>query len=426
MKKILIFPAGTEIAFEILNALKYTKFLKIYGGTSISDHSEFVFENLIKDIPFVNEPDFISRLNEVIDERGIDCIYPAHDSVCMFLSEHLSEIHAKVIITEYNTVKICRSKAATYKFFEKEKFIPKIYSSANMIEEYPVFVKPEIGQGSEGVQKIDSQDELLDILDKKETLVICEYLPGIECTVDCFTDRFGKLRVIKLRSRERIRDGISVRSQQLDMNNEVKNIAETINQKLKFRGAWFFQIKQNIYGKYRLMEISPRIPGTIGLSRNLGINFALLTLYDFWGYDIDIIDNDYEISLDRAFYSAYRIKLQYDHIYIDYDDTLVINGKVNADLMKFLYQQKNKKKKIYLLSKHSGDIYKDLKKNSISELLFEKVMVIPKNKEKKNYIKEQNAIFIDDSFRERKEVYMEWGIPVFDLDMVESLIEWRI
>ena len=69
MKKILIFPAGTEIAFEILNALKYTKFLKIYGGTSISDHSEFVFENLIKDIPFVNEPDFISRLNEVIDER---------------------------------------------------------------------------------------------------------------------------------------------------------------------------------------------------------------------------------------------------------------------------------------------------------------------------------------------------------------------
>lgn len=31
-KRVLIFPAGTEIAFEIVNALKYSKFVEIYGG----------------------------------------------------------------------------------------------------------------------------------------------------------------------------------------------------------------------------------------------------------------------------------------------------------------------------------------------------------------------------------------------------------
>ena len=94
MKKILIFPAGTEIAFEILNALKYSKFVEIYGGTSADDHSEFVYKNLIKGFPFITEPDFLKYLNKVIHENRIDCIYPAHDSASVFFSEHASEIEA--------------------------------------------------------------------------------------------------------------------------------------------------------------------------------------------------------------------------------------------------------------------------------------------------------------------------------------------
>ena len=52
-KKVLVFPAGTEIAFEILNALKYSKFVELYGGISTDDHSEFVYKNLIKGFPYI-------------------------------------------------------------------------------------------------------------------------------------------------------------------------------------------------------------------------------------------------------------------------------------------------------------------------------------------------------------------------------------
>ena len=79
-KKLLIFPAGTEIAFEILNALKYSKFVEIYGGTSADDHSEFVYKRLIKGFPYIEDPGFLDFLNQVIRENGIDCVYPAHDS----------------------------------------------------------------------------------------------------------------------------------------------------------------------------------------------------------------------------------------------------------------------------------------------------------------------------------------------------------
>ena len=425
-KKILIFPAGTEIAFEIFNALKYSKFVELFGGTSANDHSEFVYKNLIRNFPYVDSPDFIEYLNNVIEKYDIDAVYPAHDSASVVLSENAGKIKAKVIISEAKTTTLCRSKKDTYKYFAGESFIPEFYESANDVPQFPVFVKPSVGQGSNGAEKIDTMEELKIHLNNDPSLVICEYLPGMEYTVDCFTDRHGTLRVVKLRNRERIRCGISVRSKLLDTDKDVLSIANKINNKLKFRGAWFFQLKKDINGEYKLMEISPRIPGTMGLSRNCGINFPMLTLFDFWGYDVSVIDNNYPLILDRAYYNAYKIDIKYEHVYVDYDDTLIINGAVNKKIIAFLYQAVEKGKKIHILSKHKGNFFDDLKKYKICKNLFDEIIIIPVDKDKKDFIREKPSIFIDDSFAERKAVSESLHIPVFDLDMVESLIEWQI
>ncbi len=424
-KNVLIFPGGSEIAFEIVNALKYSKFVRLFGGTSTNDHSEFVFENLITDFPFISDDHFISYLNKVIHQYKIDAVYPAHDSVCLFLCEHRDEIDAPVVVTEYETVRICRSKKETYHFLQKESFIPQMYESVSEVTQYPVFVKPAVGQGSEGAKKIESEDMLKLAVDRDDRLIICEYLPGTEYTVDCFTDSHKTLRIVKQRRRDRIRTGISVRSQEVPVDNQVYQIAQTLNEYFHFQGAWFFQIRENAQGEYKLLEVSPRIPGTMGLSRNLGINFAMLTLFDMWGFDVDLLDNGYDITLDRAFYSAYRTDCKYQYIYLDYDDTLIISDKVNNQLISFLYQAISNGKKIILLSKHAGDIVEDLKRYRISSELFDEIIILEKNEQKTDYIKETDAIFIDDSFAERKRVWEKLHIPVFDLDMVECLIDWR-
>ena len=46
--------------------------------------------------------------------------------------------------------------------------------------------------------------------------------------------------------------------------------------------------------------------------------------------------------------------------------------------------------------------------------------------ELRKYVKEHNAIFIDDSFAERKKVREATGVPVFGVDMVESLLDWKV
>lgn len=425
-KKLLIFPAGTEIAFEILNALKYSKFVEIYGGTSVADHSGFVYRHLITGFPFVNEPGFLEYLNKVIADYGIECVYPAHDSASVFFSRHAGEINAQVIITDVKTTEICRSKKETYTYLKDCSFIPKTYDMVESVEQYPVFVKPAVGQGAKGARRIDNRAQLEDALASDSSLIISEYLPGTEFTVDCFTDKDGNLLVSKMRDRQRIRIGINLRSRQYHSDETVSIIADTLNRKFSFKGAWFFQLKKNIQGEYRLMEVSPRIPGTMGLSRNMGINFPMLTLFVFWGFDVSIIDNGYDIMLDRAFYNAYKIDFEYSHVYLDYDDTVTLNGKVNPDVMRFIYQAVNSGKKIHLLSKHVGDLYEDMCRLHIDTGIFEDITVLPVEEQKSKYIKEKKAIFIDDSFAERKRIKDTIGIPVFDVDMVESLIDWRM
>lgn len=425
VKNILVLPAGTEIAMEIYNALKYSKFVKLFGGTSLPCHAEFVFENCAEDIPYPDSPDFAAKVNEAVDKYHIDYIYPAHDSLLLKLTQIQEELHAAVITSALKTVEITRSKNKTYEYLAGAFYLPKTYASADEVETYPVFLKPAVGQGSEGAKKIISRQQLEEALSDGTEYAICEYLPGEEFTVDCFTDRHGKLRIASPRTRSRIRAGISVRSRKLPCSEQIEKIAEDINRRFSFNGAWFFQLKENSAGEYRLMEIAPRIAGTMSVTRNLGVNMPMLTLFNMWGYDVDIINNGTEILLDRAFISRFETDLEYDNVYVDFDDTVVVNGRVNGMLMMYLYQARDKGKHLYLLTKHAKDIDESMKKYAISPGLFSEIIHIPPEGDKTQFIRPR-SVFIDDSFAERRRVRERCGAAVFDLDMIESLLDWRV
>lgn len=424
VRKVLVFPAGTEIAFEIHHALRYSKFVKLYGATSVPCHADFVFENCVEGLPYVDEPELIDRLNQVIDEFAIDYVYPAHDSAVLTLTREQERLHAQVVTSALETVEICRSKNLTYDYLRGAEYLPRFYTGVEEIAEYPVFIKPSVGQGSVGARRIDDRAALEEALADGVEYAICEYLPGQEFTVDCFTDRHGALRYVGPRSRDRIRSGIAVRSHFLPEDRRINEIAEDLNRRFRFNGAWFFQLKENGQGQFRLMEVAPRIAGTMGATRNRGVNMPLLTLYNMWGYDVDIIDNGNDLLLDRAFISRFQPGIHYENVYVDYDDTMVLRGQVNPELIAFLYQAKNQGKKLFLISKHVGDLDEELQRFCIHPGLFDQIIRLEQSESKLPYI-QADSIFIDDSFAERRRIHEGCGVPVFDLDMIESLIDWR-
>jgi anti-anti-sigma regulatory factor len=424
MKNVLVFPCGSEIGLEVNRALAYSTHFTLYGGNSVDDHGKFVYKNYISGIPFIDKPNFIDEINRIVELYKIDFIIPAHDSAVLKMAENQSIIKAIIITSSAETCKVCRSKGVTYEIFEKLIPIPKVYEINEQMN-FPIFLKPDVGQGTKGTYKVNTKEEVDFYFKKDPTLLALEYLPGKEYTVDCFTDRNGQLLFAEGRERIRINNGISVNSKQIN-NPKFQDLAEIINQTLSFQGVWFYQVKERANGELVLMEIAPRIAGTMALFRAVGINFIQLSLFDRMGFDVSILDNKLDIEIDRALFARFSIKENYDYVYIDFDDTIIVDNAVNIDIIRFLYQARNMGKKIILLTKHKQDIKETLSKFAISDLLFDDILLLEQTQNKSGFIKNSNSIFIDDSFAERKEVFDTLKIPVFGLDAVESLLYWKV
>ena len=422
-KNIFVFPCGSEIGLDIYSSVCYSTYFHLIGGSSVDDHGRFVYKDYIPDIPFVNDPLFIPAMSRIVQERHIDAIYPAMDEAITILKTHEEELGCRVISSPFETTQICLSKRKTYKRLANVVKIPQLYNFTNLsLQDYPIFAKPDIGYGAKGTKKLNSREEVDSFIKDKTDILLVEFLPGEEYTVDCFTNRHGILLYSAARKRNRIKDGISVNTFFVDNQDEFQELSKKINSEMCFRGAWFYQVKRNRKGQLCLLETASRLGGSSLLSRALGVNLALLSLFDAFDFVVEILSNNYEVVLDRALESRYKTDLSFDSVYCDYDDCLIIEKKkVNTELVSFLYKCLNERKKTILLSKHNGNLEKELKSFRLDRL-FDEVLHIGSYEDKAEYIKHGRPIFIDDSHAERLNIQKKLGIPVFSPDMIDVLI----
>ena len=411
MDKIAVFPCGSEIGLEIARSFQGIKNVKLVGISSVPNHGKFIYNDYIEIDGSVDDPNFISQFSNLIRENDIDFIFPAHDDVVLSFAQHFD---TKTIGSPHKTCLITRYKSQTYRHFNKIIRTPK-YCDMN----YPLFIKPDKGQGSKGCHIVRNAKELKFYL-TPEVLAL-EYLPGEEYTVECFTDYKGQLLYCAPRQRRRISNGISVNTNNVSLSPDIEAMANAINDNLTLNGAWFFQAKYSRTDELTLMEIAPRIGGSSGLSRIKGVNLPVLSYFNHLKQPVTVAPNEFNVELDRAWSNKYKLNIDYSHLYVDFDDCLYIDGKINSDLIKLIVQCRNEGKSIHLLSKHSGNLHEILLKLKIKDL-FDTVVQMPKHTKKSYYINRTNSIFIDDSFEERQDVYKIIRIPVFAPDAIEGLL----
>jgi len=420
---ILVFPCGSEIGLELYRSLQYSMHINLIGASSTDDHGRFVYPNYVNSVPFVDDPGFIPAIRDIVAAHHIDAIYPSMDAVITRLSLAQEEIGCKVIASPVATTEICLSKKKTYEYLKDIIRVPHIFSSLDQVQQYPVFIKPEIGYGSRGAKLILTEEQGRQHLAEYPTALILENLPGEEYTVDCFSDSEGNLLFSRPRKRERISNGISVHTAPVTKRlDEFSAIAQKINDHLPLRGAWFYQVKENAEGELVLLEIASRLAGSSSLYRNLGVNFALLSIFDAFGHKVSVFHNDYPIELDRALDNKYKVQLTITKAYVDFDDCLLLNGRVNVQLVALLYQFLNKGIKIMLITKHDRVVEDTLAQYRLLNI-FDEIIHLPGEDCKYRYIEPEGAIFIDDSFAERYQVHEHLHIPVFAPDNIECLLD---
>lgn len=423
--KVLIFPAGSEIGMEIYHSLKYSHHVEVFGASGKSDHASYLYEHThyVEDpLLYVGHPGFVARFDELLRRLGIAFVYPTHDTICNFLAEHQSRLSAKIITSNAETNHIARHKRLTYAAFAGSDFCPRIDSAPYTGVRFPVFLKPDDGQGGKGSFRADDATELDFHLRKFPELIVGEFLPGEELSVNCFSDFEGRLLFVGARTRERVQMGISFRSTAIEADADVQRIAAAINQRLRFDGAWFFQLKRDIAGRWKLLELAPRQSSTMGLYRHCGVNFALLSLFNAQKVPVRIARNVYPLQLDRCLHNRFKAGLSYLRVYIDFDETMVAGRHVYGRVMDYLYQCRNRGIGIVLITKHREDLAVTLADCAISERLFERIVHLRDDQDKADFIDPAGAIFIDNYWHDRQAVKARHGIPVFDVDAVECLM----
>lgn len=422
--RVLVFPCGTEIGLEIHRALTPSPHVTLIGASSTaSNHGPYVFRHYVEDIPYVQDPACIGRLAGLIEQHKVDLIYPAHDDAVAVLSRHVSDLGCDLIAAPAETCALCRKKSATYARLGRRLAVPRIYARTQAAPPYPLFLKPDAGQGSRGTCIAHSEQAWDVALEQDPTLIALDYLPGPEYTVDCFSDRHGALRFVGPRERLRTINGISAHTRPVPPD-EFLPLARCIHETLVLRGAWFFQVKRDRAGRLTLLEVAPRVSGGMGLYRNLGVNLPLLSVYDRLGLDVEIMPLTHAVEMDRALVARFRLGLEYGHVYLDLDDTLLCRGKVNPLLAAFIFQCRNAGKQLHLLTRHADDPNQTLAQHGLAGC-FHTVTHLNREADKADHILHDDALFIDDSHAERRRVHKARGIPVFAPDAVESLLDWR-
>jgi len=417
---VLVFPCGSENALEIHQALTHSIHVQLFGASSVDDHGRQLFDTYCGDLPRIDDGRFDQAFEALLAEWKIDLVFATHDTVQAYLSERAQRFGVRLVNGDPDTCAIARRKSLTYAAFADQPWIPITYTSPEEVEAWPAVVKPDLGQGGQGFARVSGVKDAYATLERTHLPLLQEYLPGEEITVDCFSDYQHELRWVGARHRERVRAGISMRSTFPGPDPVIDDIAATLNQRLRLRGPWFFQLKRDRQQRWKLLEISCRVAGSMVAHRARGVNLPLMAIHDHLQRRVSPLPLPEIDLVERRILTVAQLNCHFDTVYIDFDDTVIRDGLAIPSTLNFLYRMHFKGKRLILVTRHAGDPRETLRKARIAVELFDEIIHITDGRAKSEFIR-GNAIFIDNHFPERLDVATHCAIPVFDVDALEFL-----
>ena len=317
--KVLITGVGSTTAISVIKGLKkQTKYeIKIIGTDIFQEDSiagsKFCDKFFVVP-PASNEPEYISKLLDVINKESIDILIPIVDIELEIIAKNrIAFNNTFILLSSYETIMRCNDKMNTYEFFNKYDLPTlktiSIQKNDNINDKildsdlkYPLITKPRNGVSSRDVYEIKNFRENA-LIRRVDNPILQEKGFGEEYTIDIFGD--GE-RLISAVPRKRIetRSGISYKGKTV-RNKILIKYSEIIYRKLKFIGPANLQcfVKGD---DVKFFDINPRFSGSLPLTIESGINTPLLALQIVSGQQLTPITNFKIVQMcrywDEVFY----------------------------------------------------------------------------------------------------------------------------
>jgi len=276
------------------------------------------------------EENYIDVMLNICEKEKIDVLLPQTTAELFKLSKHKNDfenVGTKITISDYEAIRVSNNKFELTNIFKKLKLpYPEFHlvrKFDDLIEkakklgfpEKPVVIKPPESSGMRGLRVlyegidlkrsfyedkpvsvsiegkvpnslfITSQALHSIIGDEFPELMVSEFLPGAEYSVDCFRSVDGNKIIIIPRKRDLIRTGITFYGT-TEENKEIIEYSRRIAEEIDLTYMFGFQYKLDSEGTPKILESNPRIQGTMVLATFSGANIIYASIKHALGEDV--------------------------------------------------------------------------------------------------------------------------------------------
>ena len=262
-------------------------------------------------VPKRDDPDFLERLLDIVAQEQCSVIYPLSTIDQEYFAAHddfFGKRGIRMVVSDFHSVSTANDKLKLYDLCKQTGIpvadyvpLPEVALLDRALHDLgypqqPVIFKLSQGTAARGLALIQegvslfasihqpsgplqmSPAELSQSLNRMQWAhgILCEYLPGDEYSVDVLSWH-GESLVSVVRQRYASVGGLALHAEVVD-DLEVRELAETVVRELNLSYTSNVQFRRKADGTPCLMEINPRIPGTIGLTIEAGVNMPALAL----------------------------------------------------------------------------------------------------------------------------------------------------
>ncbi|MHB8565759.1 MAG: ATP-grasp domain-containing protein [Nitrososphaerales archaeon] len=284
-------------------------------GTDLKDVLGRYWVERFYEVPPPESQEYTDEINRICSRENVDVVLPQTTRETAKLSE--GKISTPVTVSPAPATKKANNKFELMNLF-RELSLPHpryflVKALADLIDRaeelgYPdkaVVVKPPVSHGSRGFrvlrentswttrrflsEKPSAAEITLDDLSKMLTkdkhvdfpeLLVSEFLPGKEYSVDAFLGQKASVAIPRLRTE--VVNGISFRTT-LEYREDLANYTLVAARALGLKYAFGFQFKLDYSDVPKVLECNPRVQGTMVASVYSGVNVIWWTVKEALG-----------------------------------------------------------------------------------------------------------------------------------------------
>lgn len=268
---------------------------KRWSAGAMSKHTDRIIRH---PDPVSSPEEFVRALERELQGRTYDMLLPINTSTVRRVVEHKSRLEAdtNVPFLPYDRLQVGLDKEQTIETARQAGIprpktrLPDEVDFRNVISELgrPVVVKPVFGSSRTGITVCESREELERVYRETQNrhgrTILQEFIPnGGEVGVYTLYDRASELARVTVQRRIRTNPpaGGASTYRETVANPEVLRIADRLLSALDWQGVAMVEFRIDARdGEPKLMEINPRLWGSLSLSIHAGVDFPY-RLYEF-------------------------------------------------------------------------------------------------------------------------------------------------